>query len=172
MKALIRYFFRLCLLRAAPQDLPASPVLLWLALGANLVAGVWLVAGAREDLGLALLEGLVDSLLMLSLLWLALRLQKLGGRFLQSATALLGSSALLAMVALVPLALTAPQGETVTPVSELAALVLLGVIGWNLLVFAHILRHSFNVSLGLGFGLAVAYTAASYNLLNQLFWVG
>lgn len=172
MKALLVYFVRLCLLRAGPQDLPASPILLWLALGANLLAGVLLVAGVRADLGLAMVEGLADSLLLLSLLWLALRLQGLGARFLQSATALLGSSALLALVALPPLALTVPAGQSTTPVSELAALLLLVVIGWNLLVFGHILRHSFGLSLALGFGLAVAYTALSYSLLNQLFAVG
>ena len=43
MKALLNYFVRLCLLRAGPQDLPASGVLFWLALGANLLAGVLLL---------------------------------------------------------------------------------------------------------------------------------
>ena len=105
MNALLTYFVRLCLLRSTPQQLPASPTLFWISLGANLLAGVLLVAAARADLFQALLEGLADSLLLLLLLWLALWLRARGGRFVQSATAFLGASTLLALIAVPLLAL-------------------------------------------------------------------
>ena len=168
MNPLLTYFVRLCLLRSAPQQLPASPLLFWLSLGANLIAGVLLVAGARADLFLALLEGLADSLLLLLMLWLVLRLQGRAERFLQAATAFLGVSTLLALVAIPLLAFTGPQagGE---PLAELAGMLLLALIAWNMVVFGHILRHSFDVSLGLGVAFALAYTLFSYQVMSLLF---
>jgi len=168
VNALLSYFVRLCLLRSTPQQLPASPTLFWLTLIANLMAGVLLVAGARADVFVALLEGLADSLMMLLLLWLALRWQSRRGRFLQSATAFLGASTLLALVAIPLLAFTGPQGGG-QPVAELAGMLLLALIIWNMVVFGHILRHSFDISLSLGVGLAVSYTLVSYQVMSLLF---
>ena len=168
MNALLTYFVRLCLLRSTPQQLPASSSLLWLSLFANLLAGVLLVAGAGADLFLALLEGLADSLLLLLMLWLALRWQRHGGRFLQSGTAFLGASTLLALVAVPLLAFTGAQGGS-QPLGELAGILLLALIIWNMVVFGHILRHSFDVSLSLGIAFAVLYTLFSYQVMSLLF---
>jgi len=168
VNVLLSYFVRLCLLRSTPQQLPASPLLFWLSLVANLVAGVLLVAGARSNLFLALEEGLADSLLLLVMLWVALHLQGHGGRFLQSATAFLGASTLLAFVAIPLLALAGPD-EGNRLLVELAGMLLLALIVWNIVVFGHIFRHSFDVSLALGIGLAVAYTLFSYQVMNLMF---
>ena len=167
MNALLSHFVRLCLLRSAPQQLPASPVLFWLALIANLIASV-LLAGAWAGVFVALLAGLADSLLMLLLLWLALRWQRHGGRFLQSATAFFGASTLLTLVMIPLLALSGAQedGESLT---GLALIPRLAWLIWYLVVFGHILRHSFDTSLSLGIALAVAYTLVSYQVISLLF---
>jgi hypothetical protein len=168
VNALLSYFVHLCLLRSTPQQLPASSVLFGLSLVANLLAGVLLVASARADLMMALEEGLADSLMLLAMLWVALRLQGHGGRFLQTATALLGASAVLALVAIPLLPIAAAQDGS-RLLGELASILLLVVLVWNMIVFGHIFRHSFNVSLALGIGLAVAYTVFSYQVMRLLY---
>ena len=167
MEALIRFFVELCLLLRAPQDLPGSSALLGLILVVNLVAS-WLV-GLAADLSapVALGQGLADALLSLGLLHLGLSLTRRPARFLQLATALLGAGALLSLVAVAPLLLLSgaeSRGET-----SLAGLPLLFLLVWSLLVTGHILRHGFDLRLGQGVLIAVAYNLLASTLINTLF---
>jgi len=168
VKGLLDYFFDLCLLRAKPQQLPGSPVLFWLMLLAYLCAGMLLIYQERETAIEALLESMVDALLLLGLLYVLLQVRRLTARFLQSATALLGVSALLSLVA-VPLLTQGASGDSESAVAMLAATLLLVLIVWNLVVFGHILRHALGVTLGLGIVLAFAVDGVSYTVLSQLF---
>ena len=168
MKRLLDFFIDLCLLRATPQQLPASPVLFWLSVVAELLAGTLLISGARAGVFAALLETLVDVLLLLLLLYLALQARNLTARFLQSATALLGASALLSLLAMPLLALSSSGGEG-SGLAALAALLLLALIIWNMVVLGHILRHALRLSFAIGIALAFAYTSLSYMVLYQLF---
>lgn len=165
MLALLNYFVDLCLLRAKPQDLPESNVIFGLSLAANVLVGLMLVPEQFSGLrGLA--QSLAEALLLLGVLRAALSVTGRGGRFLQSASAILGSSALLAVVTL-PLLNWA--GSSDTGVAEFAGLFLLGMIVWSLLVLGHILRHSFDLSLGRGVLFGVIYTFASYSIIVFLF---
>ena len=166
MEALSRFFLELCLLRRAPQDLPASSTLLGLILTLNLVAS--LLVGLAADLSapVALGQGVADAFLTLGLLHLALHLTRHPARFLQLATALLGAGALLSLMAVVPLMLLSgaeSRGET-----SLAGLPLLVLLFWSLLVTGHILRHGFELRLGQGVLIAVAYNLLASTLINAL----
>jgi hypothetical protein len=167
---LIQFFAELCLLRRAPQDLPASALLLGTVLIADLLVGA--VLGLAVDLSplVALAEGLVDVIFTLGLLYLALRLLDRLPRFLQTATALLGAGALLGVVAILPLSLL-PSGES-SQHSALAGLLFLGLIGWSILVTGHILRHSFDLRLAQGVVIAVAYNLLVYSLISEIFSAG
>ena len=72
MLALFRFFVELALLRRGPQDLPASPVLLALLAGLNVVVGAAngtdLFGGARAAFGANLLDLLLSMLLLFALL--------------------------------------------------------------------------------------------------------
>ncbi len=172
MEALIRFFVELCLLRRAPQDLPGSSALLGLILVVNLVAS-WLV-GLAADLSapVALGQGLADALLSLGLLHLGLSLTRRPARFLQLATALLGAGALLSLVAVAPLLLLSgaeSRGAESRGETSLAGLPLLFLLVWSLLVTGHILRHGFDLRLGQGVLIAVAYNLFASTLINTLF---
>ena len=87
-------------------------------------------------------------------------------RFLQTATALLGTGALLGVVAVVLMTLV-PTGEQ-TDQSAFAAVLFLGLIVWSVLVTGHILRHAFDIRLAQGAAIAVIYNLLSYTLVSGL----
>lgn len=166
LNALLNYFVDLCLLRAAPQDAPGSSALLGVALVVNVLVGLLLIVTARPAPLPALVESLLEVLLMLAVLRAALSLTGRLGRFLQSATAILGSSALLGLASLPLVGWTSGADSGV---AELSGLLLLLLVVWSLVVLGHILRHTFNLSLGRGVLLGVLYTFVSYGLIITLF---
>ena len=168
MTALFRYFVDLCLLRAVPQQLPPSVEVFWMALVASLGSATLVIGQARASLFRALLEGLVDAGLMLGALALALRLWGQSPRWLQTATALLGSGALLGVLAL-PLLRWSGRDAPVTALAEFSGLLLLLLLVWNMVVYGHVLRHAFGVSLGLGVTASILYSLLSYLAMTQLF---
>jgi hypothetical protein len=166
LKVLINYFVDLCLLRAAPQELPASSAVFQLALVANVLVGLLLIAGARMGPLLSLMESLLEVGLMLAVLRAGLYWRRLLPRFQQTATAIMGSSALLGLVALPMLSLTnSGDGDAATFSGLLLVLLLL----WSVVVLGHIVRHAFNLALGQGILVGVLYTLASYAVIGTLF---
>lgn len=167
MQALIQFFFELCLLRKAPQDLSASSALLGVTLVADLLMGMVLAVTVGLSPGMGLSQSMVDVAFMLVLLYGALRLLDRLPRFQQTATALLGSGALLGFIAVVPLSLVPKGSEDQT--SGGAVLLFLALIVWSILVTGHILRHTFELRLGQGVGIAVVYNFFAYTLVGGLF---
>jgi hypothetical protein len=167
LQALIQFFFELCLLRKAPQDLPASSVLVGATLVADLLMGAVLSATVGLSPGLGLLQSLVDVALMLALLYGALHLLDRLPRFQQTAAALLGSGALLGFIAVLPLSLLPRSTEGQE--SGGAVLLFLALIVWSILVTGHILRHTFELRLGQGVVIAVIYSFFAYSLVGGLF---
>ena len=147
--------------------MPGASALLGLVLAVHLVIALLVGLAAGLTAPIALGQGLADALLTLWLLWLALRVTDHRPRFLQVATALFGAGALLGLFALAPLGLVAgaeSRGE-----SSLAGLPLLVLLFWSLLVTGHILRHGFDLRLGQGVLIAVAYNLLASALVNSLF---
>jgi len=170
LQSLIQFFFELCLLRRAPQDLPASWALLGVTLVADLLMGMLFAISAGLPAGLGLAQSLMDVAFMLVLLYGALYLLERLPRFRQSATALLGSGALLQLVASVPLGLLPPGEEGRAPAGM--SLLLLVLVLWSILVTGHIVRHTFGLRLAQGIAIAVLYSFFAYTLLGELFASG
>lgn len=137
-----------------------------LTLVANLAIGTLLGVSVGLSPGVALGEGLMDAILSLGLLLLALRALNRTQRFLQTATALLGCGAMLSFLAIPPLILAASDGQQ--GFSVLAGLVLLVLLGWNIVVIGHVLRHAFDLQLGQGVAIAVIYSLLSYSLISGI----
>lgn len=171
MQALIRFFAELCLLRRAPQDLPASETLFRLALAVNLLTGLLLGLVTGQPLLASLTQGIAELALELGLLYGALRLTRHLGRFIQAGTALLGSGTLIGLVALFPLTLN-PTGSEESEAAALGAFLLLVVLAWNLVVTGHIVRHTFGIRLGQGIAIAIAYEFLAITLIGSLFVSG
>ncbi|MGQ9658559.1 MAG: hypothetical protein ACUVQI_00245 [Thermochromatium sp.] len=167
MQALVKFFLELCLLRRAPQDLPASELLLGLVLVTDLLVGLLVGIMAGLSWLTSLLQGVAEVLLMLTALYVALMQLKLRARFLQSATALLGSSAVLGLAAIPPLSLD-PTGSRESDLAVLGALMLMGLVIWGIVVTGHILRHTFSITLGQGAAIAVAFQIVAVTLVTSL----
>ena len=168
---LINVFVDICLLRAGPQALPASRFLLGLTLLLGLVTGtVVLVEGAGGPLPALLLQ-LIDLALVLGLLYLATSLSGLQARFLQTATALLGSGVLINLISM-PLQLLMGDDPSTSLFGELAVLLYLLLIPWALLVVAHVLRHAFELRLSAAMLISLGYFMVVNWLVQGLFPAG
>ena len=164
LKRLVSYFAELCFLRAAPQDLSASGLMFGLTFGVNLAVTLLLVASTEADRLTALWQSLLDTALMLGALYLVLRAKAWAARFVQTSTALLGSSALLGL-----LTLPVVQWDRGPTDSIATAWLLVVVLAWSMLVMGHILRHALELRLGQGVLIAVAFSMVTYVLVNAVF---
>ena len=72
------------------------------------------------------------------------------------------------LMSLLALPLLTSGGE----LQEGAVLLLLGLMIWSVVVMGHILRHTFDLTMGQGVALAALYSFASYQLTTTLFPVG
>ena len=163
MLTLVRTWLEMCWLRATPRQVPASPYLLWLALGFYLLVDLLTAlpgAGWRSALGLTL----VDLALLVGFTALLLRLSGKQARLNQTLSALAGTGALLGLVAL-PLVLAVQQD----PAPPLAGLLWLVVLFWSLAVRAHILRHALSVPFGVGLVISAVYAVILLWLVQWLF---
>ncbi|PQJ95194.1 hypothetical protein [Chromatium okenii] len=168
MQLLIRFFIELCALRRAPQDLPASLFLLGITAAADWLVGMLVGITAGAAWWMSLLQGGIEIAATLLALYVALALFKRSARFQQSATALFGSSALLGLAALLPLSFSVGQG-TFTDLALIGALLLLGLVIWGIVVTGHILRHTFDISLGQGILIGIALEVVSVIVVTGIF---
>jgi len=144
-------------LRRGPQDAPHSPRLL-AEIAALLVALeltlAWLKGMSLRDVFAGALLSLVVTLGALHLL---LALRGLRNRFVQSAIALVGCSFLFTAITL-PFNLligdVPANAQQMTPTQLLIGFILLPIVVWQLVVNAHILRHSLDVSFSTALGIA------------------
>jgi hypothetical protein len=162
MGALILAFWRILLLRAGPQSVPASATVLWLALLLHYTVGVLLGLFAMP-ISFALLYALVSTLTMVAVVHGLLLLFKKHVRYLQSLSALAAGEALLGLL-LLPLSLLYYLGDGGEVLRGLLALLSLLVMGWNVALAAHIFRHTLGVSRGLGFLYSVVYLIIAVTL--------
>ena len=156
---LLLRFIAICRLRAGPADVPASPWLLRVAVLAYFISGIF-VSHVDHRWSVSLVASAADTLFLLALAWLVLRVKQYGNRYLQTVTSIAGSNAIIALVSLPVLMLF----RLVEPHGQLTMLVLLFVILlviWNLMVTAHILREALELQAGMAVIVTVIYTVLS-----------
>lgn len=167
MYAIVRPFLMIALLRAGPQDLPASVPLLLLALMVYVLLGTG-IAIPYYDVPLAILQAVGDAVLLSGFCWLILRLRVRAARLAQSLTALAGTGVIIGACLFVPTLVLAHAGEA-GPLAGFASLLYLGLVCWLLLVWGHIFRRALDLDwLGWGVLAALAYLILSAVLLDTL----
>lgn len=144
--------------------LPASQPLLLMLVGLDLLLSTAILSSGMAP-GQALL--MVASSLGLGLLfcYFALYLRSFGGRFLQTATALIGTDIIITAVAM-PLSLAVVR-QLEAGAGELApelALGLLVVTAWMLAVVGGIFRHALNLPWLLSLAVALAYVIVTASI--------
>ncbi len=163
MKLLFNLFTDICLLRAKPQDVPASSTLMLLTMLAAIVSGMLGAMSLPGGLVSALMIGLLDVALTLALLQIFLAMMGLSSRLVQAATALFGTGVILNLLSLPVLWLTDVSPEH--SVYQLLGVVLyFALLVWSLVIMGHILRHSFKLHLSSGVLIAIGY----FMLVNTL----
>ena len=157
----------ICLLRAGPQDLPATTQFLALTLAGYFLVDV-LILQLGFPLGAALAASLLDLLLMAAFVQVLLRIVAKPERFQQTLAALAGTGQLLGLLAwpLIKGMLDADAGDD--PATGLT-LLRLALLAWSLLVTGHIVRHALSVSLATGVGIGVLYNLLSIMIVSAVF---
>jgi hypothetical protein len=163
----LQLFMNICLFQARPQDLTASRFLFFASLVAALITGLpilWLSLGTPR---LAVVADLMDMALMLLFLRGGLYFLQLEPRFLQTATALLGTGAIMNLV-------TIPVHQVLTGAEKGGGQAMVGgalflvLLGWQLAVTGHILRYALSIRLAGGIAIAVVYFLLITLLVQQL----
>lgn len=165
--ALLRPFIELCLFRIGPQHLPASTVLLGLALVAHTLTGIlgslMLLPGAT-----ALFAGLTGTVLLAAFTTVLLYLQRVPARITQTLTALAGAVTVVDVLGL-PVLGWLESAQAAGGDQSLPALLLILLTGWSLTVQGHILRHALSASFWLGLGLALLFSFITWKVMRSLF---
>lgn len=163
MDLLVRVIWQIATLQRGPQVLPASSLLLWLALGAHWLSGVALAAFSLP-FGSALLSALVGTLVMAGLVHALLVLHRRPARFVQTLTALAACETLLGVIGIPVVAGFAVEGT----MREVASLIALLMLVWNIAIAGHIFRHAVEVSRGVSLLFAIGYTLIAISLSNAI----
>ena len=167
MSRLLTIWLDICLLRAGPQDLPVSQVLLGLTLVSyTLVSTLLSLPGYPAFTSLQI--ALTDLVLLVAFAGSVLYLTGNMARFNQTLSALAGAGTLLGLLAL-PLVQSLYLAEDAEQISIAVLMFWLLLMGWNLLVVAHIIRHALSVILPIAVGIAVLYTMVAMQLITMLF---
>ena len=170
MLAIARPFVEICLLRLGPQDLPASPFLLGIAVAAYLGLGV-LVTALHYPFLTAVGISVTGALIFGLLAFVLLSVRGVSERFFQTCAAFAGTGAVLEAAALPLVALLEP-GEPEgagAAAGLLLTLPWLALLIWSWVVGGHILRHALSVRLTAGIGLSIALFWLSTLVIHHLF---
>jgi hypothetical protein len=156
---LLQRFFQVCLFRAGPADVPASPWLFKLAVLVYFIVG-GVVSRIDYDWMVSLVASLADTAVMMAGCGLLLSLRGLTARYMQTATALAGTGSIMGILGL-PVFWLFREVEPHGQIASLVLLLVLVVIFWSLLITAHIFRHALNIGAGLAAVITVLYTIVS-----------
>ena len=163
MFEIVKLFFDICLFKKGPQDIPSSYALLYsLIVVYALVSFLVLFIGAGWYN--AVLQILVEIALVIVFTKGMLSLARKPERYVQTASALFGTDALISFFAL-PGITSVTAGRMTLP----AFAVMLGLMIWHWLVTGHIIRHAISQSLSFGLGIAFLYILATYQVMALLF---
>jgi hypothetical protein len=166
MPELIKQIFRICLLAAGPQDLPFSHTLLRLSLLLYLLSGLaTMLPAAAPDM--AILAMLADTAVLLLFGGLCLKGFNMPARFVQMSTALAATGSVFQLLAWPMLVYLDSLPKDTSSVS--VSLLLLLVTGWNLAVYTHIFRESFNVRMLSAFVLTLCYAVIAVSVRQFFF---
>jgi hypothetical protein len=150
---------RLMRLRSGPQDLPYSPALLASLVVASIALDFYAartLGGANDALAIRAALAIAVSL---GLPYLILHIARRSARFVQTATAIVATSLLFALLVLPVIALVGQLPEDpaeITAGQMLFGWLSLALLAWKLVVQGSIFRHALEIPLRQGVMLAVA----------------
>lgn len=164
----LSYYFNLCLLRAAPQQAPASNSMLIFAIMAFWSAVFFILLFTQSFLTAAIVASM-QSIILLFLTNLTLVIRKLDARHSQSLNAIMGASAVL-LYCWMPLFAWLSQIDGISPL--IFFFLWLALVTWQAAIIGNVLKHALEVPLIAGLGIALIFTymtlAVTVRLLRLL----
>lgn len=100
---------------------------------------------------------LLEVLLLMLFIYILLRLTHKTRRWPQTMTAIFGTGIIISLFS-IPLYYFGGRGDAQALVQNLSVLFLLGLIVWNILVMAHILKHALQIHMLAGVMIMLGYT--------------
>jgi hypothetical protein len=167
MQSIVKVLWDIALRRSDPSHLPDSLTMLAIITAVYAAFGAiqsWMLYGGDRLLA----RTLADPALSLLLVWLLLLPVRRGHRFRQTASAVLGTGAVLSPPVILLMALGGPGSQN----QALGLLVWAGSVGiivWYTFIVGHILRAALDSGIFAAVALALAYVAASAIILDRLF---
>jgi len=148
----------ICLLKAGPQDLPASAWLMKVVLLTYFAIATFSQL-LQYPLMVSLAAALAELVLLGVFIKVMLALRSFQSRFNQTVTAMAGTGCLISVIAL-PLVHRASEisPESVSGVDSAIMLLVMMVLLWSLMVTAHIFRNAIEIKAGIAVMLTVFYT--------------
>lgn len=165
MLNLIKLFVDLCLLKAAPQDLPYSRFLMLLSIVCYFLVG-FAVSLQDESFGLAAVSAGVDTGLLVGLAYLGLWMRDYMSRSTKTVTAFAATGTLFELMGWPLVAYLQQLGEGE---GSFFSLLLLVLIIWNIVVIGNILKHALDLPMWAGTGVALLYIYTSLRVMTVLY---
>jgi uncharacterized membrane protein YuzA (DUF378 family) len=152
----LKVFVDIVLWRRGPQDLPASGLLVIATLVVYALVGLLQVLLLPANAAERFLYLVAGPLLLLGGLWMLLRLFGRTERWSQVTSAVLGCTALMDLVTMVPILLLGGGRVDLKPTPALTWVVLLSIVAF-ILVVGRILQHATDSNLLTGTAIATTY---------------
>ena len=157
-------FFDICRFRLKPQDLPYSNVFLGFTLLAYIIISVALSL-LRFSIFYALLSTLIDTALLVILISSLLYFARYSTRIIQTLIALAGTGCVFGVLSF-PMMYWLEFYRDIE--LGIPVLLLLGLGGWNLAVYAYVLRHALAIPFFVGIMLAFVMFSLNFSVLIQI----
>jgi hypothetical protein len=164
---LIKVFVDIALWRKGPQDLPSSVLLLLIVIAIYCALTFTFGQLMPRPEGSFVFRTAVELALGLGWIWAMLALFGRTARFLQTATAMFGASALLTPPVLALLTIVLKLGQS-NPVVVPLLFALLAVLVWYVLITAHILRSALELKLFVAVILTLLYMGCEYFISTRV----
>jgi hypothetical protein len=154
---LFKAFYDICLFQKRPQDVPASRelfsvmFLVYTAISA-------ILSYPEQTVFIAVLTGLIQSLMLMLITWLFLYLRSVPERWLQTCTALAGTGVIFSVVAS-PLLYSGAYVREFPAFEAFIVMLLVILYVWSIAVMTHILKHALSSSYVLGILGSLTYVA-------------
>jgi len=165
MLPILKLFVNICLLRANPEDIPASPFLLALTLLAYFLLSLGIALHGSSPVQ-AFSTVVVGLIMMIGFAQAGLWIRSFLNRSIQTITALAGTGIIFDSISwpLVMLAANYPADEVMFP-----RYLLLIFLFWNITVIGHILRNALSIPFWAGIGISILYVFTYLRVIRVLF---
>lgn len=159
----VNLLLQICLFKKGPQDIPASTGVFQSLILAYAIVAFLNLSMSTDELD-ALFQLSVEIILVLVFAKLILLLTRKSERFIQTASALLGTDALISFFAMPGIA-----SITANQMTLLAFVTIVLLMCWHWLVTAHIIRHAISQPFLFALGISFLYVVATYQIMALLF---